>query len=507
MLRAALFLAGLLCLLPMPGRAEGEVVNYESFGAKGDGVTDDLPAIVKAHAHANEKGLPVRSKPGAIYHLGTRALTAVICTDTDWGTSRFIIDDSKGVENSGKAIFEVRSKLPWIPLKIDKLRRGQESVPVKLERECLVYVENKDRRLFIRRGLNQNSGSPQKEVFLLDRDGRIEGAIEWDYERITTLNAMPLDDSTLHLRGGIFTHIANRADPAKEYGYWARNIVIRRSRTVVDGVTQKVTGEGATGLPYGGFLSANRCARVMFRNCVIDGRKVYIKPSGAAGKPVPMGTYGYSAGLVVDFRMIGCRMGNDIHDRSRWGIVATNFMKNILLEDCTLSRMDVHQGVSGNYVIRRSTIGHAGINAIGRGNLIVEDSTIHARNLVAFRGDYGSTWDGTVTIRRCRWLPPGAGDPVPVMFGMGNDGKHDFGYPCSMPSEILIDRLTVDDSKLKGGKGCLIFDRPLAGGGKDSPFPYRPTRRVEIRGLQTSSGLPPRLSNDEALNRMVEWVK
>jgi hypothetical protein len=54
-------------------------------------------------------------------------------------------------------------------------------------------------------------------------------------------------------------------------------------------------------------------------------------------------------------------------------------MKNILVEDCVLSRVDVHMGVSGSYIIRRSTLGHAGLNAIGRGRLIVEDSTLHAR--------------------------------------------------------------------------------------------------------------------------------
>ncbi|HRZ57263.1 MAG TPA: hypothetical protein P5525_17595, partial [Candidatus Paceibacterota bacterium] len=73
-------------------------VSYEAFGAVGDGVADDLPAIVEAHAFANAHGLAVQAKPGATYHLGRRALTAVIATDIDWGTARFIIDDTE-VEN------------------------------------------------------------------------------------------------------------------------------------------------------------------------------------------------------------------------------------------------------------------------------------------------------------------------------------------------------------------------------------------------------------------------
>lgn len=36
-----------------PPAAETRVVSYESFAAVGDGVADDLPAICKAHEHAN----------------------------------------------------------------------------------------------------------------------------------------------------------------------------------------------------------------------------------------------------------------------------------------------------------------------------------------------------------------------------------------------------------------------------------------------------------------------
>ena len=474
-------------------------VSYEEFGAKGDGVADDLPAIVKAHAHANQQGLPVKSKPGATYHLGTRALTAIIATDTDWGTSRFIIDDSGEVENPGKPLFEVRSLLKPVPLEIRSLKRGQERLDAKPETECLVYVENRDRKLFIRRGLNRNDGSPQKEVFIVRPDGSIEGGIDWDYETVTRVEAKPIDEATLFLSGGIFTNIANRA---QKEGYWARNIHVTRSKTVLDRVTQHVTGEGESGMPYSGFLSAEQCARIMFRNCVIDGRKFYRK-IGSAGGSVAMGTYGYRADLVLDFRMSGCRMGNDIMDRSRWGVVGTNFMKGVLLEDCELSRMDVHQGVSGGYTIRRTTLGHAGLNAVGRGKLIVEDCTLRSRSLICFREDYGSPWDGTVLIRNSRWLPPG-GSSTLIMFDMSNDGRHDFGYPCSMPLVITIDGLTVEDS---ASKGIAFFGNPFGSSGGERPFPYRPTERIEIKGLKTASGREPTVSTDPVLLESVKVIR
>lgn len=488
------------CALTPATRAAvpGEFVTYEHFGAVGDGLTDDLPAIVAAHAHANARDLPVRSNPEATYHLGRRALTAIIQTDTEWSTSRFIIDDSQGVEDHKRSLFRVESRLAPVPLKIERLAVGQERLDHRPATDLLVLVENSNRRLFIRRGLNRNDGTPQREVFILKQDGSIEGAIEWEYETVTRVEARPIDPEPLVLRGGIFINIGNRMKQPEGYNYWSRNIRITRSNTVVDGVTSQVVGETDFGHPYSGFLFAAQAAHITFRNCRIDPRKVY-STIGSANRPVRMGTYGYNADLVVNFAMINCRMG-DIHDTTRWGVAASNFMKNVLVEDCVLSRMDVHQGVSGYYIIRRSTLGHQGLNAIGRGRLVVEDSTIHGTSLINFRTDYGATWHGTVTVRNSRWIPPHHQGRTPAMFSVNNDGTHDFGYPCSMPTVIQIDGLVVDDSSQRGDfKGVFFFDNPAGALSDDLPSPYRATERLEVRNLTTMSGLPPRLGASPAL--------
>lgn len=491
-----IFTVIVVAVLPVSGQS---FVTYEAFGAVGDGVTDDLPAIVKAHAHANERNLPVRSNPKAIHHLGRRALTATVQTPTDWSTSRFIIDDSKGVENSGQSLFEITSRQKKLPLKIERLKRGQGHLGVRPSIDCFVHVENRNRRLFIRRGGNQNDGSVQQEAFILRRDGSIEGAINWDYETITRVVAQPIDPDPLVLRGGVFTNIANR--DTKNH-YWARNIEIRRSNTRIEGITHRVTGETEVGAPYSGFLTASNCANITLGDCRIDGRKTYHK-TGSGGTKVPMGSYGYSARGVVNFSMIGCRM-DDIHDRSRWGVIGTNFMKNVLLEDCELSRMDVHQGVSGDFIIRRTRLGHAGLNAIGRGRLMIEQSTLHGSHLINFRPDYGSTWEGDVLIRDSRWITPRANS---VMFGTNNDGTHDFGYPCFMPRQIRIDGLIVEDSKHgKNHKGVLFFSNPLVGARKDRLSPVRLTERLEASGLETTSGLPPRVSSDPEVAKAITVV-
>ncbi len=209
----------------------------------------------------------MRSDPAATYHLGRQALTAVIQTSTDWGTSRLIIDDSQGVDDHKRSLFEVRSALAPVSLPLDRLSAGQTQLDARSETDLLVLVENANQRRFIRRGLNVNAGHTQNEVFILRRDGTIEGAIEWDYDTITRVEARPIDPDPLVLRGGLFIHIANRMVQPEGYNYWERNIGISRSNTMIENLSREVVGETDVGHPYAGFLSARQAANITFSDC------------------------------------------------------------------------------------------------------------------------------------------------------------------------------------------------------------------------------------------------
>ena len=81
-------------------------VTYEEFGAVGDGKADDQKAIVAAHAAANKRKLPVRAGDGKTYYIGGGAKVAVIKTDVDFGTAKFVIDD-RNLENVKAPVFRV----------------------------------------------------------------------------------------------------------------------------------------------------------------------------------------------------------------------------------------------------------------------------------------------------------------------------------------------------------------------------------------------------------------
>lgn len=92
------------------------------------------------------------------------------------------------------------------------------------------------------------------------------------------------------------------------------------------------------------------------------------------------------------------------------------------------------------------------------------------------------------------------------MFSVRNDGKHDFGYPCSMPREITIDGLYVDDSNHpEHYQGMYLFTDP-GGDPADSPFPYARCEKVKIQGLTTASGKTPRISPNAQVEKSVVVV-
>jgi hypothetical protein len=475
-----------------------QVVRYEDFGASGDGVTDDIDAIVKAHDFANEHGLPVSANSGALYYIGGKEMTAVIQTDTDFGSARFIIDDTF-VENRQAHVFQVSSTLKSFHLEgISSLKRNQSKIDISLSDTCLVRVTDSHVKHYIRYGANQNRGASQTDIFLADQDGNVNPntPIIWDFDQITDITAQPIDTARLTITGGHFTTIANNAE--SKYNYYGRGIAIRRSNVVVDGLEHHIRGEGEHGAPYGGFINISNCANVTVQNTVLTGHKTY-RTIGAAGVPVSMGTYDISVNRALNVSFVNCSQTNDIKDRTYWGIMGSNYCKNLLFDKCTFSRFDAHQGVA-NATIRNSTLGHMGINAIGSGTFLVENTTVYGRTFINLRSDYGSTWRGNFVFRNCVFVPA-CGQPVTAsLIGGSYSGQHDFGYTCYMPERITMDTLHIDDTQhpenYPGPAIFVNFNRHFTDSSYVEKYPYIKTQKVILKNVTTASGKPLRLSDN-----------
>ena len=486
-------------------KAKG-AVRYSEFGARGDGKSDDIVAIAATHAFANEHDLVVQADEGATYYIGGMERTAIIQTDTHFGAAVFVIDD-RNVDNRMASVFMVTSRLtPFEISGIASLKKNQAKIDASLPGPSLITVTDDHVRRFIRYGPNQNAGTPQTDIFLVDQDGNVDmdAPIIWDFDQVTSITALPIDETTLHITGGRFTTIANQAE--SKYTYYGRNIAIKRSNVVVDGVEHYITGEGEHGAPYRGFLHITDCANVTIMNAILTGHKTY-RTIGSAGRPVPMGSYDISVGRAVNVSFINCSQANDINDRMYWGIMGSNYSKNLVYDNCRLSRFDAHMGVA-NATIRNSTLGHMGINAIGTGILTVENSTVYGRSFINLRSDYGSTWEGEIIIRNSVFVPA-AGRAVSASLISGrNTGLHDFGYTCYMPEQITIESLHIDDSQYpEGYKGPAIFadfNPGMTDASYEEKFPYITTKTVKISGVTTASGMPLRISTNPFMFRNVQ---
>ena len=477
---------------------EKKFLCYEDFGAKGDGVADDLYAIVACHEEANKTGTPVKARDGARYYIGTKKMTAYIKTDVDFGTAEFIIDD-RGLEDIRFDVFEVISEFPRFTPDIKSVKKGQTKIDIAHEGNIYVHIYNDNDKIFIREGKNMNSGTATSDCFLVDENGNIFPTVDWDYPEITSCRAQRIDDKPITIRGGIFTTIAN--DAASFYNYHWHGICIKRANVTVEGLRHYVTGEGEHGAPYRGFIALEETANVTLKDCIITGHKIYYTESKIPGVQVAMGSYDVNVYATINASLIGVKQSNSINDVTKWGIFTSNFAKNLLFDGCEMSRFDAHMGVT-NVTVRNCVLGHEGLLLIGYGEAIIENTEARCYDLFNLRGDYGALWDGNITIKNCYWnYTPLAywtdNCKNTCIFSAFNNGYHDFGFTCYMPHTITIDGLRINDT---------LFDEPAYllpvyehESGEERPFPYQPTERIIARGVTTVSGRPVELCKNKEL--------
>lgn len=424
---------------------EMHTVCYLDFGAVGDGVTDDFEAIRAAHGYANEHGLKIdacgdRKGEGLTFNLGQHAATIGIQTDVDWTGATFIIDDSSIGPNDaarGYNLFTVTSRLSiGTPLSgvLTSLSKGATNIGMTLDAKSLLIIYNADVMQYIRYGVNSDAGAAQQEVILVHENGDIDPStpLLWNYSKITSVTMFPASDPDLTITGGKFITRANCAP--REYTYYQRGISIRRSNVTVRDLVHIVEGETDTGAPYNGFLSVNGANHVLFDNVTFTGHKTYQRELDSRNS---MGTYDISASNSNDITWKDCKQTNSITDTSRWGIMGSNYCKNLTYDGCVLSRFDAHKGMYNTTIIN-SEIGHAGITAIGAGYLRIENTVINSNTVVTLRSDYGSTWNGEVIIKDVT-LKNNNASPTLIS---GSWVDHNFGYTCHLPS-VTIDNITV----------------------------------------------------------------
>ena len=493
--------------------SELKVVTYADFGAKGDGRTNDIEAIIAAHEYANEHDLPVEAGAGKTFYIGECSKGAVIQTSTDFTGASFVIDDRIVPQNQrGVPIFTVYpDKAPYKLSTLKQLSIGQTNIGATLPEDSFIMITEAGTKRYIRKGYNSdNDGVDQNEVIVVDKNGNIsaDSPVIWDYTNITSAVVTPIDKETLTIKGGTFTTIVNSY--VETYVCYKRGFHIKRSNVTVEGMKHYLKNEGADGAPYDGFMVLNECYNVTLKDCIFTPHRTFWRTVN--GNRQSAGTYDILPTRVIKHNMINCKQEVDILDQSYWGIIGTNFCKNITMNGCELSRIDAHQGVHDVTIID-SKLGWLGIDITGSGELYVEGSSLYGTSLIKLRDDYGSTWHGNVTVKDCTWTPnrgKSLTDSYYYIIGGTNLQQHYYGYDCYLPTNIMIQGLRIDDSKATTSyKGIMLFadlnpNRTSESAENALPYKYYVTETATISGLTFEKGKWCGISTNEFMFRNVD---
>ena len=494
-------------------------VTYEQFGAVGDGVVDDYDALYRTHVYANQSGQKVLGKEGAVYYVKLLPKTIPVKTDVDLGGATIVVNDkgSDAYKTRRISLFTFERDNPGVILneeQIDEIAGtdvvvdyGDTAMPwlaPYIAEKSIVMLTNKYHKDVIRYGVNQSNGEDRKDVFIMYPDGSIDPETEvcFYFDEISQIEIYSVNDTPVTIENGKFINQCCEVVPETQYMNkyhdYARGLKIHRSNVTIKNIVHEMEDEpeidtsvAATwgkcqeSYPYYAFIYTDKTYNLLVTDCTITGHTTYyeVKPktssSVADPDPVAQGTYDLAIerSINVKFYNVVQSAPTGLGDSRYWGIMTSNWSKDMTFEKCDINRFDAHRTFWGARLID-CNIGHS-INLVGGGDLYMENVTkMVSATYISVRGDYGGTFRGNITMVDCTlagvksynsvnggvYNPSdkyNSGTIINVGFQRQNGWSTedqvgywdwDFGYECYMPINVVMDNFTDGTTE-----GAVIF--------------------------------------------------
>ncbi len=361
---------------------------------------------------------------------------------------------------------------------------------------AMLTVIDSNSRTYIRWGYVDSKGGEQKEVIIVDKDGNIDPSTPFllDYEKITGIRIHKIEVEEITVQNATITEPASRINLLGAYHSYTHGILVSRPNVVIKNITHVITGEilpnapvkvdkdGLSydvsdegfsysggkilkdGKPYSGndvqpftgpsfgFLQISNTHNVLVEDSVFQGRVHYVE-----------GTYDLGANTANQIVFKNCKQSNFFDTRPAytkfgestfpnlglcWGIMGSNYTKNVHYVDSDLTRFDAHAGVLNASV----TGGKLGVvRLIGGGTFTLDGVTIyrshHGTQPIQLREDYGATFNGTlimknVTIKDGKYSADGTYGALPgIIWAAVSPSYH--GYVTHFPN-LIIDNIEIE---------------------------------------------------------------
>lgn len=320
------------------------------------------------------------------------------------------------------------------------------------------------------------------------------------------ITIFPMDEDEITVQNGSFlTHTNNYVydNNGNKAGYTRRGIrVYARNNTVVNNIVHTINEQthlntstyqdNKNGNLYDGFLICYNATNVTFKNCKL---MAHTKTSGG-------GTYDINLGRSININLenIGyscvcsnrntnkqatvycenCYEDNMLDNKTRWGIMGNNYIKNFNVYNCKLNRIDSHQGVWG-MCLKDSTIGVNGLTLNGGGNCLVSNITFDSTaNIVTLRSDYGANWNGEIKLKDIKWIIK-KDETNPHIIQAKNPGNLNYGYDCHFP-KLEVYNMTIDNSQ-NVGQDTRIYMIYLLAPATTVTHPYEFLDNINIKNI------------------------
>ena len=361
---------------------------------------------------------------------------------------------------------------------------------------AMLTVIDANSRTYIRWGYVDTKGGEQQEVIIVDKDGNIDPTTPFllDYEKITGIRVHKIEIDEITVQNATITELASRINLLGGYHSYNHGILISRPNVVFnnvahiiegeilnnapvkvdkDGLSYDVTDEGFSysggkilkdGRPYDGddvkpftgpsfsFLQISNTHNVLVENCIFQGRVHYVE-----------GTYDLGANTANQIVYKNCKQSNFFDTSPEftrygestfpnlstcWGIMGSNYTKNVHYVDSELTRFDAHAGVL-NASVTGGKIGL--VRLIGGGTFTLDGVEIyrphHGTQPIQLREDYGATFYGTlimknVTIKDGKYSSDGKyGELTGIIWAAVSPSYH--GYVTHFPN-LIIDNIDIE---------------------------------------------------------------
>lgn len=363
-------------------------ISYTDCGAFLDGIYDDRPFVSCAHRIANEYNLNVIQHFGTVYIANSGYI--VVNADMDLNGSTILIDNY-----NRQGIFWLPSTEWAVPTDIDYTELTSDcsyctAINSDYSDEESFYPNYTALKLTtpdacIRVDSGEQSNIDREELILMTYKGNIIYPPIDDATETTTYKAYIYPNKKTTIIGcTLNVNVSFAGSPIYFMRIEKSNVEIRDFYILPQGSTVKNTGY------RGSVFTVKNAFDVTFDN--ISGFNIAGQPTDT----LPNGTSGY----VFDIATSLCVAIKNCNVTGYWGCMGMTGVKNIVINNSTLNRIDVHDYFK-DLKVSNCTILDNGIQVgYGHGQVAITNCTLYTSKsyFVELRTDYGNMFDGIITM-------------------------------------------------------------------------------------------------------------